>query len=78
MNIKELEVYLEQRIKDVEQTYETELPIIDMGEGHKVINITGLNKKEREEVINKRNCLLVQKYSYEEVLNKIRGVNNES
>lgn len=37
-------------------------------EGHKVINISYLSKKEREEVINKRNCLLVQKATYQEIL----------
>ncbi len=41
---------------------------MDLGEGHKVINISYLSKKEREEVINKRNCLLVQRAIYQEIL----------
>lgn len=65
MNLKK---YLEDRIKSVDETYERELPFIDLGEGHKVINISYLSKKEREEVINKRNCLLVQKATYKEIL----------
>ena len=65
MNLKE---YLENRIKSVDETYERELPLMDLGEGHKVINISYLSKKEREEVINKRNCLLVQRAIYQEIL----------
>jgi len=64
----DLRKYLKDRIKSVDETYERELPFIDVGEGHKVINISYLSKKEREEVINKRNCLLVQKATYQEIL----------
>ena len=64
----DLREYLENRIKSVDETYERELPLMDLGEGHKVINISYLSKKEREEVINKRNCLLVQKATYQEIL----------
>ena len=65
MNLKE---YLKNRIKSVDETYERELPFIDVGEGYKVINISYLSKKEKDEVINKRNCLLVQKATYQEIL----------
>ena len=65
MDLKE---YLENRIKSVDETYERELPLMDLGDGHKVINISCLSKKEKEEVINKRNCLLVQKATYQEIL----------
>lgn len=41
--------------------------------GIKVIDITGLSKKEREEVINKRNCLLIQKHCYKKFLNMLEG-----
>lgn len=56
---------LEERIKAVDKCY-NEL-LTDIG-GIKVIYVTGLTKKEKEEIINKRNCLLVQKYCYEEIL----------
>lgn len=56
---------LEERIKAVDKCY-NEL-LTDVG-GIKIINVTGLTKKEKEEIINKRNCLLVQKYCYEEIL----------
>lgn len=68
MKIEHLKKYLEDRIKSVDETYERELPLIDLGEGHKVINISYLSKKEKEDVINKRNCLLVQKATYQEIL----------
>ena len=65
MNLKE---YLKNIIKSVDETYERELPLMDLGEEHKVINISYLSKKEKDEVINKRNCLLVQKATYQEIL----------
>ena len=65
MNLKE---YLENRIKSVDETYERELPLMDLGEGQKVINVSCLSRKEKEEVINKRNCLLVQKATYQQIL----------
>ena len=64
----DLKKYLKDRIKSVDETYERELPWLDLGEGHKVINISYLSKKEQKEVINKRNCLLVQKATYQEIL----------
>ncbi len=66
--ITHLKKHLETRIKSVNETYERELPLIDLGEGHKVINVSCLSKKEKDEVINKRNCLLVQKATYQEIL----------
>lgn len=71
--ITHLKKHLETRIKSVNETYERELPLIDIGEGHKVINVSYLSKKEKEEVINKRNCLLVQKHTYQEILDFIEG-----
>lgn len=65
---KEIEQYLNKRILDVEKCYNEMLT--DIG-GIKIINITGLSKKEKEEVINKRNCLLVQKHCYQEILEKL-------
>lgn len=77
MSIEDLESYLLSRIQSVTDCYEKELPLLDVGEGHKIINISNLSKKEKEEVINKRNCLLIQKYCFEEILGKIRGDNSE-
>lgn len=61
---------LKERIKSVEKCYEELLT--DIG-GVKIIIVTGLSKKEKEEVINKRNCLLVQKHCYEEILEMLGG-----
>lgn len=61
---------LEERIKAVDKCY-NEL-LTDVG-GIKIINVTGLTKKEKEEIINKRNCLLVQKYCYEEILEILKN-----
>ncbi len=60
----------EKRIESVEKCYEELLT--DIG-GIKIINVTGLSKKEKEEVINKRNCLLIQKHCYEEILSILKG-----
>ena len=68
--IKQLKTWLQERIKSVDKCYDELLT--DMGEGIKIINVTGLSRKEKEEVINKRNCLIVQKFCYEEVLEKIK------
>lgn len=69
-NFTELKEYLKERIANVEKCYE-ELIKPYYIEDIKIINVSGMNKKEREEFINKKNCLLVQKYSYEEILEKI-------
>lgn len=42
----------------------------DIGNGQKIINVTGLSKTEQEGVITKRNCLEVQKYMLEWFLEK--------
>ena len=68
--IIDIEKYLEDRIKSVDKCYEQLLT--DVRNGIKIINVTGLNMKEREEVINKRNCLLVQKHCYKEILEFIK------
>lgn len=70
MEIKKLEKYLKERVESVDKSYNEMLTDI---RGIKIINVSGLNKKEKEEVINKRNCLLVQKQCYQEILEKIQG-----
>lgn len=62
--------YLEERIKSVDKCYDELLT--DVG-GVKIINVTGLDRKEVQEIINKRNCLLVQKHCYEEILKFMKG-----
>lgn len=61
---------LEERIQSVEKCYNEMLS--DVG-GIKIINVSGLSRKEKEEVVNKRNCLLVQKHCYEEILEILKG-----
>lgn len=38
-----------------------------------IINTSYMSKKEKEEFINKRNCLLVQKYCYDKILKIAKG-----
>ena len=63
--------YLKERINDVDKVYNEMLT--DIGNGIKIINVTGLSRKEKEEITNKRNCLIVQKYCYEEIIDKINS-----
>ena len=68
-NFAELGKYLKTRIESVEKAYEDLIkPYYVEGVG---LNVSYMNKKEKEEFINKRNCLLVQKQCYQEILNKI-------
>lgn len=65
---------LKERIKSVEKCYEDLIkPYYD--EKLNVINTSLMTKKEKEEFINKRNCLLVQKHCYEEILSILKGEN---
>lgn len=61
--------FLEKRIADVEKVYNDLIePYYIEGVG---INTSYMSKKEKEEFINKRNCLIVQKQTYQEVLDKL-------
>lgn len=51
--------------------------LTELSDGTKIINITGLTRKEKEEITNKRNCLIVQKHCYEEILEILKGENDE-
>lgn len=58
------------RIKSVKNCYDDLIkPYYD--EELNIINTSYMNKKEKEEFINKRNCLLVQKATFEEVLQEL-------
>lgn len=63
---------LEERIQSVEKCYQDLIkPYYD--EKINLINTSFMSKKEKEEFINKRNCLLVQKHCYEEILEFAKG-----
>ena len=61
---------IKERMEQNKKVYDEEMKpyMIEVGNGEKVLNVTGLNKKEKEELINKRNCLLVQIKTYEMLL----------
>lgn len=62
--------YLTKRIEDVEKCYNDLIkPYYD--EKINIINVSLMSKKEKEEFINKRNCLLVQRECYQEILDKL-------
>lgn len=68
INFAELGKYLTKRIAMVEMSYETLAKPYQTDFG---INVSLMTKKQKEEFINKRNCLLVQKQCYQEILDKI-------
>lgn len=61
---------IKERMEQTKKVYDEEMKpyMIEVGNGEKVLNVTGLRKKEKEELINKRNCLLVQIKTYEMLL----------
>ena len=63
--------YLKSRISNVDNCYKREVGKY-YDESIKSLNTSGLNKKEKEELINKRNCLLVQKHCYQEILDLLK------
>lgn len=67
---------LEERIKSVEKCYQ-DLIKSYYDEKLNIINTSSMSKKEKIEFINKKNCLLVQKHCYEEILKILKGENDE-
>lgn len=61
---------IKERMEQTKKVYDEEMKpyMIDVGNGEKILNVTYLSKKEKEELINKRNCLLVQIKTYEDLL----------
>lgn len=61
---------IKERMEQTKKVYDEEMKpyMIEVGNGEKVLNVTYLSKKEKEELINKRNCLLVQIKIYEMLL----------
>lgn len=58
---------IKERIKSVEKCYEDLIkPYYDKEAD--IINVSFMSKREKEEFMNKRNCLLVQKATFKEVL----------
>ena len=70
--IEELEQKLNERIENVKECYEKEIkPFYDVKLG--ILNVSNLSKAQQNELINTRNCLLVQRNTYEEILEYVRG-----
>lgn len=67
-NFAELGLHLEQRIESVKKCYNELIKPYKTDYG---INVSLMTKKEKEELINKRNCLLVQEHCYNEILELI-------
>lgn len=67
---------LEERMKSVEKCYQDLInPYYD--ERLNMINVSFMSRKEKEEFTNKRNCLLVQKHCYAEILSIVKGEKDE-
>lgn len=58
--------YIDKKIKSIDKLLNEMLD-----ENIEFINVSCLSKKEKEEVINKRNCLLVQKKTLEQVYEEL-------
>lgn len=67
-NFAELGLHLEQRIESVKKCYNE---LIQPYQTEYGINVSLMTKKEKEEFINKRNCLLLQEHCYNEILDLI-------
>lgn len=72
MNKSDIKEYLNKRIQDVEKCYQNLIKPYYV-ESINMISISGMTKKEKEEFINQRNCLLVQKETYNEILQFLEG-----
>ena len=69
----ELREKLQERIKGVNEVYEKEVGCYrDTKYGF--LNVSALSKEQQNELLNKRNCLIVQKNVYEEVISYIDGL----
>ena len=63
---------MEEKVKSVEKCYQELIkPYYD--KKLNIINVSLMSKKEKEEFINKINCLLIQKNCYEEILSILKG-----
>lgn len=59
---------IKEHLKSVEKVYEREMKPYQKEYG---LDVTYLSKKEKEELINKRNCLIVQMETYKQLLGEI-------
>lgn len=61
---------IRKRMEQTKKVYDEEMKpyMIETGNGGKVLNVSYLSKKEKDELVNKRNCLLVQIRAYEMLL----------
>ena len=69
----ELREKLQERIRDVNEVYEKEVGCY-RDEKYGFLNVSALSKEKQNELLNKRNCLVVQMNVYEEVISYIDGV----
>lgn len=69
----ELRDKLQERIRDVREVYEKEVGCYKDAK-YGFLNVSALSKEEKNELLNKRNCLVVQMNVYEEVISYIDGV----
>lgn len=68
---EDVESYLKLMIDDVNKCYNELIePYFD--KSINMINTSLLTKKEKDEFVNKINCLLVQKHCYQEILDKLQ------
>ena len=61
---------IKKRLEQTKKVYEDEMKPywVEVGDKERVLNVSYLSKKEKEELLNKRNCLLVQIATYEDLL----------
>ena len=72
LEVKHIKEYIELRKQSVRDTYEKLIePYYDKSIG--MVNVSYMNKKTKEDFINKRNCLLVQEATYTEILEFIEN-----
>lgn len=61
---------IQKHLKSVEKVYEEEMKPYQTDYG---LDVTYLSKKEKAELVNKRNCLIVQMETYKQLLEEING-----
>ncbi len=59
---------IKKHLKSVEKVYEEEMKPYQTDYG---LDVTYLSKKEKAELVNKRNCLIVQMETYKQLLEEI-------
>ena len=73
MTMQGLREKLRERIGDVRDVYEKEVGCYRDAK-YGFLNVSALSKEKQNELLNKRNCLIVQMNVYEEIISYIDGV----